>query len=230
MKFYYRPIVFDDYTTLNIAQGDVAMVINYTLRFMNIEDGVQIVKNGSLSLSGNDLFKFCGKTTSLGFSDRLPYKVYNKIVEQKQVISNNASQSSLKTKFIKTFYNATNIFLDYNGVATGNGNFTLALSQAPRNYKFVFKQEDINGNMNYLDMTDAYYKLFARDINKKEIVIEPTYSNNMNLALGELEFNISSSHLNKLKAVPAEDRRISIVVYNADNSVSSMYDMKYTFN
>ena len=230
LKFYYRPIVFDDYTTLNIAQGDVAMVINYTLRFMNIEDGVQIVKNGSLSLSGNDLFKFCGKTTSLGFSDRLPYKVYNKIVEQKQVISNNASQSSLKTKFIKTFYNATNIFLDYNGVATGNGNFTLALSQAPRNYKFVFKQEDINGNMNYLDMTDAYYKLFARDINKKEIVIEPTYSNNMNLALGELEFNISSSHLNKLKAVPAEDRRISIVVYNADNSVSSMYDMKYTFN
>jgi hypothetical protein len=230
LKFYYRPIIFDDYTRLNIAQGEVAMTVKYTLRFMNIEDGVQIVKNGSLSLSGNDLFKFCGKTTSLGFSERIPYKVYNKIVEQKQVINNSATQTNLKTKYIKTFYNATNIFLDYNGVATGNGNFTLVLSQAPRNYKFTFKQEDINGNMNYVDMTDAYYKLYARDINKKEIVIEPTYSNNMNLVLGELEFNISSSNLPRPKEVPVTERNISIVVYNADNSVSSMYDMKYTFN
>lgn len=229
-KFYYRPIIFDDFTRLNIAQGDVVMIVNYTLRFMNIEDGVQIVKSGSLSLSGNELFKFCGKTTSLGFSERLPYKVYNKVVEQKQVISNAATQSSLKTKYVKTFYNATNIFLDYNGVATGNGNFTLLMSQAPRNYKFVFKQEDINGNMNYFDMTDAYYKLFARDINKKEIVIEPTYSSNMNLLLGEIEFNISSSNLARLKEVPASDRVMSIVVYNADNSVSSMFDMKYSFN
>lgn len=229
LKFYYRPIIFDDYTTLNIAQGDVAMTIIYTLRFMNIEDGVQIIKEGSLSLSGNDLFKFCGKTTSLGFSDRLPYKVYNKIVEQKQEITSNLSNTSLKTKFIKTFYNATNIFLDYNGVAAGNGNFTLVLSHAPRNYKFVFKQEDINGNMNYLDMTDAYYKLVAKDVNKKEIIIEPTYSNNMNLILGEIEFNISSANITRLKAVPTEDRYMSIVVYNADNSVSSMYDMKYTF-
>jgi hypothetical protein len=84
--------------------------------------------------------------------------------------------------------------------------------------------------MNYVDMTDAYYKLYARDINKKEIVIEPTYSNNMNLVLGELEFNISSSNLSRLKEVPVTERNISIVVYNADNSVSSMYDMKYTFN
>lgn len=229
-KFYYRPIIFDDFTRLNIAQGDVVMIVNYTLRFMNIEDGVQIVKSGSLSLSGNELFKFCGKTTSLGFSERLPYKVYNKVIEQKQVISNAATQTGLKTKYVKTFYNATNIFLDYNGVATGNGNFTLLMSQAPRNYKFVFKQEDINGNMNYFDMTDAYYKLFARDINKKEIVIEPTYSSNMNLLLGEIEFNISSSNLARLKEVPASDRVMSIVVYNADNSVSSMFDMKYSFN
>ena len=105
----------------------------------------------------------------------------------------------------------------------------MALSHSPRNYKFVFKQEDINGNMNYLDMTDAYYKLVAKDINKKEIIIEPTYSNNMNLILGEIEFNISTANLTRLKAVPADDRNMSIVVYNADNSVSSMYDMKYTF-
>ena len=51
----------------------------------------------------------------------------------------------------------------------------------------------------------------------------------MNLILGEIEFNISTTNLTRLKAVPADNRRMSIVVYNADNSVSSMYDMKYTF-
>jgi len=229
VKFYYRPIIFDDYTTMNIVNSNAVMTINYTLRFMNIEDSVQFTKTGSMSLYGNSLFKFCGKTTTLNFSDRLPYKVYNKIINQTQELTPSQKTSGLTTKYIKTFYDSTTIVLDVDGVAMNNNSYVMTMSQAPKNYKFVFKKTDINGNTNYLDLSDTYYKLYTHDAYNNEIVIEPTYSNNMNLLLGELEFNINSNNLNKMKEVPASDRKISIVAYNTDNSVSSMYDMMYTF-
>ena len=110
-----------------------------------------------------------------------------------------------------------------------SGNYTLIISRAPRNYKFIFKQQDINGNNKFVNLTDSYYKLYAKDANGNDIIIDPTYSSNMNLLLGELEFNINSTNINKLYSVPQADRYISIVAYNNDNSVSSLYDMRYTF-
>ena len=59
-------------------------------------------------------------------------------------------------------------------------------------------------------------------------ILEPTYSNNMNLSLGEIEFNVSNSIINRLRNVSPEDRYISIVSYNADGSTSSMYDMMFS--
>lgn len=227
-KFYYRPIFFDDACTQEIINNSSALIINYTIRLMNIPDSVQIVKRGSISISEN-LGRFCARTSLLSIGDIAPKKVYNKIVKQEQTISGANTQSNLKTKYIKMFYNSTNIFLDSNGNTADNGTYTLQLSQAPKSYKFMFKQEDINGNKNYLDLTGSYYKLYTRDANKKEIIIEPTYSSNMNLTFGELEFNIGSNNLIRLKDVPVENRVMSIVVCNSDNSISSMYDMRYSF-
>ena len=50
----------------------------------------------------------------------------------------------------------------------------------------------------------------------------------MNLSLGEIEFNVSNSIINRLRNVSPEDRYISIVSYNADGSTSSMYDMMFS--
>lgn len=228
-KFYYRPVFFDE----NIA-GDLAHVvlsIDYMLRFINIEDSVQFTKKGSLSLSDNELMKFWGKGTKLSFGESMPYKIYNKIVENKQHIvqSSEVSNSADVTKYVKVFYDTTDITLETSGGAVGNNNYTLIISKAPKNYKFIFKQLDINGNRKFVDLTDSYYKLYTKDRSGNQIIIDPTYSNNMNLLLGELEFNINISSIDKLYNVPEEDRYISIVAYNNDNSVSSMYDMRYTF-
>lgn len=229
IKFYYRPVIFDDNISLKIARGECAMAIKYTLRLMNIEDSVQFIKSGSITLHGDSLTKFCNKTTSLNFSDRLPYKIYNKIVEKKQVISSPTQGVNGSTKYVKNFYDSTTVVLDNEGVALKNNQFTLQLSQAPKNYKFVFKQQDINNNLNYMDLTDSYYKLFTHDGYGAEIVIEPTYSKNMNLLLGELEFNIGAATINKLREVPEHNRQMTIVAYNVDNTTSAMYDFYYTF-
>lgn len=225
-KFYYRPIFFDE----NIAEdlAHVVLSIDYTLRFINIEDSVQFTKKGSLSIADNELMKFWGKGTKLTFGESMPYKIYNKIIENKQNIIQSQATGDV-TKYVKVFYDTTDITLETSGGAVGNNNYTLIISKAPKNYKFIFKQLDINGNRKFVDLTDSYYKLYTKDRSGNQIIIDPTYSSNMNLLLGELEFNINVSSIDKLYAVPEEDRYISIVAYNSDNSVSSMYDMRYTF-
>ena len=79
-------------------------------------------------------------------------------------------------------------------------------------------------------MRDGSYKLYVKETNGNEIILEPTYSNNMNLSLGEIEFNVSNSIINRLRNVSPEDRYISIVSYNADGSTSSMYENKNIFH
>ena len=228
-KFYYRPVFFDENEKYNV--NDMSIIIHYSMRLMNIEDSVQFVKTGSLTLSNenSDISRFWGKGAKLPFADTLSYKVYNKIVEPRNMITGSINPSGGLTKYVKVFYNVSNITLSVQQGEVASGNYTLIISRAPRNYKFIFKQQDINGNNKYVDLTDSYYKLYAKDANGNDIIIDPTYSSNMNLMLGELEFNINPTTISKLYNVPQSDRYISIVAYNNDNSVSSLYDMRYTF-
>ena len=221
-RFYYRPILFDDQS---LSLEGLTLHIKYLMRFINVEDGIQFLKQGSLSLT--DLNKYNIRLAKLNFNTT-PYKVFNKIVENKQTLALTNTSNKLKSKYVKVFYDSTQITLDVNGEAYGNNTYTLALSRSPKNYKFTFKQRDFNNNLKYFDLSDAYYKLYVKESNGNEIVVEPTYSNNMNIGLGELEFNLNTSIINKLKEVSPTDRKMSIVCYNTDGTLTSMYDMNFT--
>ena len=221
-RFYYRPILFDDQS---LSLEGLTLHIKYLMRFINVEDGIQFLKQGSLSLT--DLNKYNIRLAKLNFNTT-PYKVFNKIVENKQTLALTNTSNKLKSKYVKVFYDSTQITLDVNGEAYGNNAYTLVLSRSPKNYKFTFKQRDFNNNLKYFDLSDAYYKLYVKESNGNEIVVEPTYSNNMNIALGELEFNLNTSIINKLKEVSPADRKMSIVCYNTDGTLTSMYDMNFT--
>ena len=221
-RFYYRPILFDDQS---LSLEGLTLHIKYLMRFINVEDGIQFLKQGSLSLT--DLNKYNIRLAKLNFNTT-PYKVFNKIVENKQTLALTNTSNKLKSKYVKVFYDSTQITLDVNGEAYGNNTYTLVLSRSPKNYKFTFKQRDFNNNLKYFDLSDAYYKLYVKESNGNEIVVEPTYSNNMNIGLGELEFNLNTSIINKLKEVSPADRKMSIVCYNTDGTLTSMYDMNFT--
>ena len=221
-RFYYRPILFDDQS---LSLEGLTLHIKYLMRFINVEDGIQFLKQGSLSLT--DLNKYNIRLAKLDFNTT-PYKVFNKIVENKQTLTLTNASNKLKSKYVKVFYDSTQITLDVNGEAYGNNAYTLVISRSPKNYKFTFKQRDFNNNLKYFDLSDAYYKLYVKESNGNEIVVEPTYSNNMNIGLGELEFNLNTSIINKLKEVSPADRKMSIVCYNTDGTLTSMYDMNFT--
>ena len=221
--FYYRPLIFDESQGMFINNIQVV----YTMRFINSHDKVQFVKVASLSLAGN-MSKYYMKGTTLKTSKLTPYKIFNKIIENKhETVANNDAGGS--TKYVKVFYNSTDIVIDDNGsTVSGEYNYTQTISLAPKSYKFTFKKMDVNGTYTYMDLSNGYYKLLFKDADNNDNLIDPTYSQNMNLYVGELEFNLSSSIINKMNAVPDNDKKMSIVAYNEDGSVSSMFDFMYT--
>ena len=220
--FYYRPLIFDDVAGIYIDNIQIV----YTMRFINTNDKVQFVKVASVALTGN-MGKYYAMGTNLSKSEMSPYRVYNKIVENKMSIDNGYSGIE-NTKYVKLFYDTTNVMLDGNeGSAFSSYNYTLKMSRAPKSYKFIFKNQKYDGKYDFMDLSDGYYKLMFKDNSGETVLIEPTYSKNMNTLIGELEFNISSGNINKLQLVPQEDRKMSIVTYNEDGSVSSMFDFMY---
>lgn len=221
LKFRYRPTFFDE-DELNLE--NTVLSIKYVMRFINSDDMVQFTKGCSISTT--NVGKFYAKGTTLKQGSMTPYKVYNKIMETKNTISNESAMIG-RTKYIKVFYNSTDIVLNNGEYDYSTGEYTLTLSDVPKTYKFVFKNKSYNGSMEYMDLTNGFYKLYIPN-SGSPIIIEPTYSSNMNLMYGEIEFNINSSTLMKLKSIPESERKMSIVVYNEDNSVSSMYDFKFS--
>ena len=221
--FYYRPMIFDTASGLYIDNIQIV----YTMRFVNTDDNVQFIKVASMSLTGN-MGKYYAMGTNLTKSDLTPYKVFNRIVENKSGDLSGGMNSPM-TKYVKVFYNSTDVILDDNGENVyRNNTYTLPVSQAPKSYKFIFKNPGSDGRYKYMDLTDGYYNLMFKDSGGATVLIEPTYSTNMNMYLGELEFNISSGNLTKMASVDEQNRKMSIVAYNEDGSVSSMFDFNYT--
>lgn len=221
--FYYRPMIFD--TAAGLYIDNIQIV--YTMRFVNTDDNVQFIKVASVALTGN-MGKYYAMGTNLSKSDLTPYKVFNKIIENRPADIPGGSNSPM-TKYVRVFYNSTDVILDENGESTyRNNTYTLSVSQAPKSYKFVFKNIGTDGKYKYMDLTDGYYNLMFKDNGGATVLIEPTYSANMNMYLGELEFNISSGNITKMSSVDDQNRKMSIVAYNEDGSVSSMFDFKYT--
>lgn len=222
-KFFYRPIIFDEVTGMYIDNAQIV----YTMRLINSHDKVQFVKMATISLYGN-MSKYYIKGTSLKISNLTPYKIYNKIIDHKHEHVGNVNGIQ-KTKYVKLYYSSTEVVLDDQGnVTDGNYNYVLNLSQAPKSYKFTFKKLAPNGSYDYMDLSNGYYKLYFKDDSMNDNLIEPTFSTNMNLYVGELEFNINMTMLNKLQNVSEQDRKMSIVLYNEDGSMSSMFDFLYT--
>ena len=135
-----------------------------------------------------------------------------------------------KVKYVRTFYNSTDVVLEgADGTYYSSNNIIVHFSKVPKNYKFVIKNRQSDNVYDYMDLTEGYYKLYCKDAAGNEIIVDPTYSSNMNMLLGELEFTMTSTVLNALQQVDPAERTMSIIVYNEDNSISSLFDFMYEF-
>jgi hypothetical protein len=221
----YKPVIKKDY---NITH--VEFVYNY--RLINVRDDVQFLRTASAAYDGN-ISDFFSNTVRIRLVDASGITleptnsiVYNKIYNVEQKIGA-PSVLPMSTNYTKVFYDVSDIVLDNNGEYIQNNTYTLNLSNASKNYKFKFRKYDSDGVLTIYDLSDYTFKLYSRDANGGDIMIEPTYSENMNQVLGEIEFNINTSNILKLKNVDTTARFMSIIVVNTDGSTYSMFDFTY---
>ena len=202
------------------------IVFEYNFRLINLLDDVQFLRSASLSVTGDEVNKYFVGAKTLDMSGVINYNVFNKIESVEQKITTPVS-NPVGTQYVKVFYNTSDVVLDENGDYIGSDAYVLNLSNSSKNYKFKFRKYDSDGNLVIYDLSDYSLVLYSRDSDGKDIIINPTYSDNMNLVMGEVEFNVPVNDILKLKNVETSKRFMSILVINNDNTKYTLFDFTY---
>lgn len=218
--FKYRPILSDNINA-NLIKN---IFINYTAKLINRVDGTQIVRHGSLST--DNVKRYATTLSRINTKNFNQYSVYNKIINENVSLKN--TNSMIKNKYVKVFYNINNINLTDIENATTLTDNTFYFKKNTSTYKFVFKIRKDDGSEDYFDLNDLNSYIFVyKDDNGIENRINCTYSSNMNLSLGELEFNLTKKHIDKM--MNSRYDYFDIMVVNADGSNSTLYEGTYLF-
>ena len=217
-KQLFRPILLN---------SDLAIGFNvqYNCRLVNRMDGTQIIRSGSFS--STNAKKYGKKLNSINIANVSNFKVFNKSNDASAniIVNNNVA----KTKYVKMFYNLSNIELDENNTYYGQGTYVLNLLNSDSLYKFKFiTRNSDNTERHYLDLSGAYnYIFYTKDSLGNVIEVSPTGSTNMNLMLGELEFKLTNDNIIKMLNVPESNRFFSIMVKNPDKTTSTLFEGSY---
>lgn len=218
--FKYKPIILNDIDSVNLSY----ITFTYVARLINRLDGVQIVRYGSITSDKKE--KYLNNYYKLNTNNMINYSLYNKIVKNEQNLINTSNLIS-KNKFIKVFYNTKDIYIDDKN-SSNFLNEELTLIKNTSTYKLTLKRKNENGDDVFFNMNDmSSYIICFPDNDGKSIEINPTYSSNMNLTLGELEFTISKNTIDKL--LKSDYNFFDIMVINANGSRSTIYEGKYKF-
>lgn len=206
-----------------------SILISYTCRLANRLTGVEAIRNATLSVT--DPEKYVAKRLTI--SNVTTYKVINQInrnVSSKQIVTKSSND-----KFIRSYYDATNIVvkdMGTNSIYT-QGQMTLYLKHTSSNYMLrLFTMNDDNVRIPF-DLTGPYrYKLVFPTNKGEKISISPNVdSTDLNLGIGQLVFFISEEYVKQIMAVSDADRYFAIVtdVDKAEQMQSTLYEGKVSY-
>jgi hypothetical protein len=220
-SFNYKPII-----DKNLSETIDYIVFNYTARLVNRYDGTQIVRSGSIST--DNVAKYLDTIYTLN-RNLSSYKIYNKKIINDSSININAGKSI--NRYIKLYYNASDIKISKNNEYLDPNDYTQLINRKGGLYLFNLISEDINGNLSKVSLDNiCSYILTYTDANGADVVIDCTYSDNMNLLNGQLEFNITPTIAASMMNVSDSNKYLTIMARNIDGSLSTICEMKYKFN
>lgn len=216
---YFRPI-------LKNADISSSYSIQYICRLSNRMDGTQIIRRASYS--STDTKKYGLNFTRLMVENLIPYKVFNKLENEKaNIVEGNLKP---KTKYIKVFYDTTKVLVNEKNEVYPQGTGPLYLKNGDSLYKFKFeKYNETSSQRENVDLSGVYnYALvFVLDDGTK-IEAPISYSVNMNSTLGELDFKITGDQIVEL--LKQKNNKYSIIVKNPDKSEYTFYEGLYYSN
>jgi hypothetical protein len=213
----FRPV-------LRNADIDSSYTIQYVCRLMNRMDGTQIIRKASFASQNPK--KYGLYFTRINVDNYIPYKVFNRLAAEAS--PNLGGAGNPKTKFVKVYYDSVDVMLNMNNEVLPQGTGPLFLKQSDGLYLFKFNKVDTNaGNQSVnVDLSGAYnYALIFILDDQTKIEIGPTFSANMNITLGQIEFKILESQVQTLLSQTGNS--FSIVVKNPDGTQYTFYEGVY---
>ena len=206
-----------------------SILISYTCRLVNRLNGVEAIRNATLSVSNPE--KYVARRVAI--NNVTTYKIVNQI--KRQNIGHRTIQKESNDKLIRCYYDATNIVvkdMSTNSLYT-QGQMTLHLQHTSSNYLFrLFTLNDDNVRIPF-DLTGPYrYKLVFPTNKGEKITIRPNTENtDLNLGIGQLVFFISEEFVKQIMAVPVQERYFAIMtdVEKAEQMQSTLYEGKVSY-
>jgi hypothetical protein len=214
---YFRPV-------LKNADIISSYSINYVVRLMNRMDGTQIIRRASFT---SETPKKYGRIlTKLNINNVLSYNVFNKINGTTSIDINNTTPT--ENKYIRQFYDVTNVMLKADGNVYPQGTGPLFLKNTGASYLFDFDQFDNQGRKSELDLSSSQY-LLTFVLDDGTLIEIPQYeSSQAILILGQIEFFISTEQSTRI--LSQSNNNYSIVVLNIDGSKYTLYEGLYYSN
>lgn len=206
-----------------------SILISYTCRLVNRLNGVEAIRNATLSVAKPENYV----ARRVAISNVTTYKIVNQIKRQNMGLQTVKKETN--DKLIRCYYDATNIVVKDMG--TNNlytqGQMTLYLKHTSTNYLFrLFTLNDDNVRIPF-DLTGPYkYKLVFPTNKGEKITIRPnTDSKDLNLGIGQLVFFISEEYVKQIMAVSAKDRYFAIMtdVEKSEQMTSTLYEGKVSY-
>jgi hypothetical protein len=213
----FRPV-------LKNADIDSSYTIKYVCRLMNRMDGTQIIRVASFSSQNPK--KYGLYFSRINVDNYIPYKVFNRLGAEAS--PNLGGAGAQRTKFVKVYYDSVDVMLNMNNEVLPQGTGPLFLKQSDGVYLFKFNKVNTDsGNQSVnVDLSGAYnYALVFVLDDQTKIEIGPTFSLNMNVTLGQLEFKILQSQAQTLLSQTGNS--YSIVVKNPDGTQYTFYEGVY---
>lgn len=216
-KFIPRVNTYNNYRIHSIS-------ILYTCRLVNRLNSVECIRTASLLIEHPERYV----TKRIAINNVMTYKIVNKL-ENTNIISK-PGQKEIKEKYIRSYYDATNIVISDtgNGSVYSQGQMNLKLKRTGTNYMFkLYYMNEDNIRIPY-DLTGPYkYKLvFPANEGGKIEISSNIDSTDQNLEIGQIIFYINEEQVKRIMNVPEKDRYFAIVtdIPNKSQMQSTLYE------
>ena len=185
----YRPIIKE------IAGHDcISMTFVYNAHLINRVNGAEVIRTASLAVT--DMSLYTELPRKLNIDNLQTWRVFNKIDAGNTVTMNNLTLTPSK-EYVRSYYNAAQLVMNDSNNTYTQGKYNLRLFASGHNYKFMIMESSQNTteifHTSFSSLNGQYILIFFLNDGTK-VELTPTFSDNMNLALGELEYKVSDSN------------------------------------
>ena len=215
-KFSYRPIV-------ETMSGYRCRYINvsYTARLVNRLNGEEVIRYATLDID-NAESKYGKNNVRIDVSNIHTWKLYNKNEVTEAVVTSPSTGSS-KTKYITKYVSSDNFVMNDGELTAAQGDFTISLYDTDHLYKVrIFTDAGMSEPYN-MATTNISYLMRISDQKGTVTYLNPTYSSNMALANGELEFKITAL---QAKKILEGDRKFHIIA-KSESGITTLFAGKF---